>query len=62
MNAFAENPVKTEYDDETGSYFVVWQLVIAGAGKTEYDALEDLRTAGHTGVDTLIDLELKKNN
>ena len=53
------NDIKLEYDQEGGDYYIVWEPVILSAGKTERQALEELRGAAHSGVDTLIDLKLK---
>jgi predicted RNase H-like HicB family nuclease len=54
------NDINLEYDQESGDYYIVWEPVILSAGKTERQALEELRGAAHLGVDTLIDLKLKK--
>jgi len=51
--------IKLDFDRETGEYYIVWEPVVIGAGQTKSEALEDLRTAAHFGVDTLIDLKLK---
>ncbi len=53
------NDINLEYDQESGEYYIVWEPVILSAGKTERQALEELRGAAHLGVDTLIDLKLK---
>jgi predicted RNase H-like HicB family nuclease len=53
------NDINLEYDRESGDYYIVWEPVILSAGKTEGEALEELRGAAHSGVDTLIDLKLK---
>ena len=53
------NDINLEYDQESGEYYIVWEPVILSAGKTERQALEDLRGAAHLGVDTLIDQKLK---
>jgi predicted RNase H-like HicB family nuclease len=51
--------INLEFDSEAGEYYIVWEPIVAGMGKTERKALEDLREAAHFGVDTLIDLKLK---
>lgn len=51
--------IDIEYDSEGGDYYIVWSPMVIGAGQTEREALEDLRAAAHSGVDTLINLELK---
>lgn len=48
-----------ECDTDTMDYCSVWQPVVVGAGKTEQEALEDLRTAAHFSIDKLIELRLK---
>ncbi len=53
------NDIIIECDTETMDYYSVWKPVVIGAGKTEVEALEDLRTAAHFSVDKLIDLKLK---
>ena len=56
-------PVKGEialqFDREAQEYYIVWEPVIIGMGRTKEEALEDLRIAAHFGVDTFIDLKLK---
>jgi hypothetical protein len=53
------NDINLEYDRESGDYYIVWEPVILSTGRTERQALEELRGAAHSGVDTLIDLKLK---
>jgi hypothetical protein len=53
------NSIDLEFDKESGGYYVVWEPVIIGAGKTAGEALEDLRAAGHFAVDALIDHKLR---
>lgn len=53
------NDIIVECDTETMDYYSVWEPVVIGSGKTEVEALEDLRTAAHFSVDKLIDLKLK---
>ena len=52
--------IKIEFDKETQSYYIIWQPVVIGSGKTKADALQDLREAAHFGVDNLIALKLKE--
>jgi hypothetical protein len=47
-----------EFDEATGSYFILWAPCIASSGATEHEALEDLRTVAHFGVDTMINLKI----
>ena len=55
----AESNIKLEFDSETREYQIFWAPVVIASGKTRHQALEDLRTAAHFGVDTLIDLKLE---
>ncbi len=54
------NDIKLDYDQENGEYYIVWEPIILSAGRTEHEALEELRGAAHSGVDTLIDQRLQK--
>jgi predicted RNase H-like HicB family nuclease len=51
--------INLEFDSESGEYYVVWEPVIIGNGKTVGQALQDLREAAHFGVDTMIDRKIK---
>jgi hypothetical protein len=53
------NEIIVECDPDTMDYCSVWEPVVIGAGKTEREALEDLRVAAHFSVDTLIELKIK---
>jgi predicted RNase H-like HicB family nuclease len=53
------NSINLEFDKKNGEYYIVWEPVVIGAGKTAGEALEDLREAAHFGVDTLIDRKLQ---
>ena len=59
VTALAKNDINLEFDSETGEYYIIWEPIVISMGKTRREALEDLRTAAHFGVDTLIDLKLK---
>ena len=48
-----------EFDESTRNYYVVWEPIVISSGRTQHEALEDLREASHFGVDTWIDLKLK---
>jgi len=54
------NNIKIEFDEETQNYYIIWQPIVVSLGKTKGEALEDLREAAHFGVDTIIDLKIKK--
>jgi predicted RNase H-like HicB family nuclease len=48
-----------EYDEELGSYYIVWNPIAAvGLGKTEKEALEELRQAAHFGIDAAVNIKL----
>ncbi len=51
--------IEIELDPETNDYFIIWEPRVISLGKTEGEALEDLREAAHFAVDTLIDLKHK---
>jgi len=53
------NSIDLEFDKKSGEYFIVWEPLVIGAGKTGDEALQDLREAAHFGVDTMIDRKLK---
>jgi len=53
------NSIDLEFDKESGEYYIVWEPLVIGAGKTAGDALQDLREAAHFGVDTMIDRKLQ---
>ena len=53
------NRINLEFDKEGGEYYIVWKPVVISAGKTEDEALEDLREAAHFSVDTLVDRKLQ---
>jgi predicted RNase H-like HicB family nuclease len=55
----ARTDINLEFDRESGDYYIVWEPLVISAGKTERDALEELRGAAHLGVDTIIDGKLK---
>ena len=62
MNWQPDNELKTEHDDSQG-YYVVWQpLTAIGAGRTEREALEDLRVAAHFGIETIVNSKLREIN
>jgi hypothetical protein len=51
------------YDDDSQSYYCIWQpLISVGLGKTEAEALNDLRAAAHLGIETILDLKLGEIN
>ena len=53
------NSINLEFDEKSGEYYIVWEPVVIGTGKTADEALQDLREAAHFGVDTMIDRKLE---
>lgn len=61
MSLLPFSEIRIEYDGDSQSYFVIWQPATAvGAGKTEQEALEDLRAAAHLGIETMVNLKLEE--
>jgi hypothetical protein len=59
MVPLPDNNISIEYDEELRSYYIVWNpLTTVGLGRTEKEALEELRAAAHFGVDTVVDIKL----
>lgn len=54
-----KNDIDIELDEGTQNYYVIWEPIVIGMGKTKREALQDLKEAAHFGVDTLIDLKVK---
>jgi len=49
------------YDGDSRSYYCIWRpLTSVGLGKTEAEALDDLRAAGHFGIETMVNLKLRE--
>jgi len=49
------------YDYDSQSYYCIWRpLTTVGLGKTEAEALDDLRAAAHFGIETMVDLKLRE--
>jgi predicted RNase H-like HicB family nuclease len=49
------------YDDDSQSYYCIWRpLTSVGLGRTEAEALDDLRAAAHLGIETIVDLKLRE--
>jgi predicted RNase H-like HicB family nuclease len=59
MNTSPCNEIKTEYDADSCTYYVVWQPpVVIGAGQTEKEALEDMRDAVRFCIEEMVDLKI----
>jgi predicted RNase H-like HicB family nuclease len=49
------------YDDDSQSYYCIWRpLTSVGLGRTEAEALDDLRAAAHLGIETMVNLKLRE--
>jgi len=57
MVPLTDNEIAVEYDEELRSYYIVWSPVtVVSLGRTEKEALEELRATAHFGVDTAVNL------
>ena len=56
------NEIQIAFDEVMQGYYVIWEPIVIGTGKTRHEALDDLRQAAHFGADTFIDLKLKDIN
>ena len=54
-----QSDIEIVFDEESQSYYIIWEPIIIGAGKTKKEVLADLRQAAHFGVDTIIDTKIK---
>jgi predicted RNase H-like HicB family nuclease len=53
--------IAIDYDDDSQNYYCIWRpLTSVGLGKTEAEALDDLRAAAHLGIETMVGLKLKE--
>jgi predicted RNase H-like HicB family nuclease len=61
MERLSCDEILVDYDDNSQSYYCIWQpLTCIGMGKTKVEALADLRAAAHFGIETIVDLKLRK--
>ena len=61
MKQLSYDEIIITYDDDSQSYYCIWRpLTIVGLGKTEAEALDDLRAAAHFGIETMVDLKLRE--
>jgi predicted RNase H-like HicB family nuclease len=61
MKQLAYDEIIIAYDGDSQSYYCIWRpLTSVGLGKTEAEALDDLRAAAHLGVETMVDLKLRE--
>jgi predicted RNase H-like HicB family nuclease len=57
-----KSEIHIAFDEVMQGYYVIWEPVVIGTGKTRHEALDDLRQTAHFGVDTFIDLKLENIN
>jgi hypothetical protein len=63
MAPLTDSKISFEYDEELQSYYIVWNPIAAiGMGRTEKEALEELRAMAHFGIDTAVDIKLAEIN
>ena len=61
MSRLPGNKIRTEYDDDSQGYYIIWQpLTTIGMGRTGQEALEDLRAAAHFGIEVMVNSKLKE--
>jgi hypothetical protein len=61
MDMPASSEIQIEFDEEARGYYTIWQPMVAiGMGRTEQEALEDLRDAAHFGIDTKVSSKLRE--
>jgi predicted RNase H-like HicB family nuclease len=61
MKQLTYDEIIIAYDGDSQSYYCIWRpLTSVGLGKTEAEALDDLRAAAHFGIETIIDLKLRE--
>ena len=53
------NHINIEFDETSREYYIVWEPVVIGSGKTKDEALHDLRQAAQYGLNTMIDRKLE---
>ena len=53
--------LQIEYDTVSNTYYIVWKpMAVIGTGSSKREALVDLKEAAHSGIDTIINIEIKK--
>jgi len=61
MEQLPYDEITIDYDDNSQNCYCVWRpLTSVGLGKTEAEALDDLRAAAHFGIETMLDLKLRE--
>ena len=61
MKQLPYDEIMIAYDDDSQSYYCIWRpLTSIGLGRTEAEALDDLRAAAHLGIETIVDLKQRE--
>lgn len=61
MKQLPYDEIVIAYDDDSQSYYCIWRpLTSVGLGMTMAEALDDLRAAAHSGIETMVDLKLRE--
>jgi len=61
MEQLPYDEIVIAYDDDSQNYYCIWRpLTSVGLGKTEAEALDDLRAAALFGIETMVDLKLRE--
>jgi hypothetical protein len=61
MKQLPYDEIMIAYDGDSQSYYCIWRpLTSVGLGRTEAEALDDLRAAAHFGIETIVDLKLRE--
>ena len=61
MKQLPYDEITITYDDDSQSFYCIWRpLTSVGLGKTEAEALDDLRAAAHFGIEAMVDLKLRE--
>ena len=61
MQKLPFDEIVIDYDDDSQSYYCIWRpLTSIGLGKTEAEAVDDLREAAIFGIETTVDSKLRE--
>ena len=61
MKQLPYDEIMIAYDDDSQSYYCIWRpLTSVGLGRTEAEALDDLRAAAHLGIETMVKSKLRE--
>ena len=61
MQKLSYDEILIDYDSDSQSYYCIWRpLTSIGLGKTEAEAVDDLREAAIFGIETMVDSKLRE--